>query len=47
MNTDYADAVNTLNDAVAAAAGRATEDGLTNAEIAKELRRMADEIEAE
>jgi DNA-binding NarL/FixJ family response regulator len=44
---DYADALNQFNDAVSACAARAESNGLSNKEIAEELRRMAAEIEAE
>lgn len=47
MNTDYADAVNALNDEIGSATVRAEQRGLTNKEIAAELRRIASEIEAE
>lgn len=46
MGDAYADAVVRLNDAVNRAAA-SVDFVLTDAEIAKELRRIADEIEAE
>ena len=42
--TDYAEAVNRLNDEVSESAARAEHRGLTKKEIAEELRRIADEI---
>lgn len=47
MNMDYADAINQLVEEVSSVAARAEENGLTNKEIADELRRIADEIEKE
>lgn len=46
MDTDYSDAVNLLEDLVTSACSRVDET-LTNEEIAKELRRIADDIEEE
>ena len=46
MNTEYADAINRLEDDVNRACAR-VDDDLSNKEIAAELRRIADEIEDE
>lgn len=43
MDTEYVDAVNQLEDEVNSAVAR-VEETLTNAEIASELRRIADMI---
>jgi len=42
---DFADAVNLLNDEVAACCARAENRGLTSKEVITELRRIADELE--
>ena len=44
---DYAEAVQTFENAVVRACSQADSNGLTNAEQAKELRRIAKELEAE
>jgi hypothetical protein len=44
---DYAEAVNRFNDDISSAAARAENAGLTMSEIIKELRRIANEFEAE
>ncbi len=44
---DYAEAVNMLNDEVAECVARGERRGLRDNEMAAELRRMADELEAE
>jgi hypothetical protein len=46
MDTRYADAVNALEDAIASAASRAERAGLTDKEIADELRRFAGQLDA-
>lgn len=44
---DYADAINLFNDEVASALSKGEERGLTDKEMAEELRRMAKEIEVQ
>ena len=44
---DYAEAVNRLNDEISTALARGERAGLTDKEVIAELRRMADELEAE
>lgn len=46
MNTDHADAISQLEDEVSQACAR-VESVLSNREVAEELRRIANEIEAE
>jgi hypothetical protein len=46
MDTRYADAMVSLEDAIASAASRANRAGLTDPEIAGELRRIADQLDA-
>jgi hypothetical protein len=45
MDTSYADAIARLNDEVSSACSRVSDD-LSDKEIAAELRRIADELEA-
>jgi hypothetical protein len=44
MVMDYAEAINRLNDEISSVLARAEHWGLTDKEIAAELRRIADEI---
>ena len=45
MDTRYADAMVALEDAISSAASRADRAGLTDKDIAGELRRIADQID--
>lgn len=45
MNVDYAEAVNRLNDEISTALARGERAGLTDKEMAEELRRIARELE--
>ncbi len=47
MDTSYADACNKFEERVTNAAARAEDEGLTPQEVVTELRRIADQIEAE
>jgi hypothetical protein len=47
MNTDYADAINRLTDEISTALARGERAGLTDKEMAQELRRLAEELENE
>jgi hypothetical protein len=44
---DYAEAINRLNDEISTALARGERAGLSEKEMIAELRRMADEMEAE
>jgi hypothetical protein len=46
MDTRYADAMVALEDAISSAASRAEHAGLTDKEVADELRRIADQLDA-